>query len=246
MKAQVGNNIKLGIFVTLGTVFLIVAIYFVGKKQNLFDTTFGLRAVFKDVSGLQPGNNIRFGGINVGIIEGITIVNDTSIRVDMQIQEDVRKFIKADSKCIIGSDGLMGNKILIITPGSGGNPVKNNAYLATTIPVNMDDIMNNLKVTVQNAAVLTDDLSQITSSIRSGRGTIGKLFMDSVFAEDIDKTVTNIKKGAGGFQENMEAAKSNILLRGYFRKKEKAKEEELEKKETAKEDTTKNTKKRRK
>lgn len=230
MKKQTGNRIKLGVFVTLGTILFIVAIYFVGKKQNLFDTTFQISTVFKDVSGLQPGNNVRFAGINIGIIENIAIINDTSIRVDMEIQEEVQKFIKSDSKALIGSEGIMGNKILIITPGSNGSMVKSNSFIASTSPISMDDLLNSLKITIDNAAVLTTDLSDITSNIRRGRGTIGKLLMDSSFAEDIDQTVGNIKKGAGGFQENMEAAKNNILFRGYFRKKEK---EEQEKKEAA-------------
>jgi phospholipid/cholesterol/gamma-HCH transport system substrate-binding protein len=234
MKTQIGKNIKLGVFVALGTLFFIIGIYFVGKKQNLFDTTFRISAVFKDVSGLQPGNNVRFAGINVGIIENIQIVNDTSIRVDMQIQEKVHKFIKDDSQAIIGSEGIMGNKILIITPGSTGKVIKNDAFVATTAPVNMDDIMKNLKVTIENAALLTADLSEITYSIRSGKGTIGKLFMDSTFAEEIDKTVGNIKEGTGDFQENMEAAKSNVLFRGYFRRKAKEKEREAKEAEEAK------------
>jgi phospholipid/cholesterol/gamma-HCH transport system substrate-binding protein len=242
MKTQTGNKLKLGVFVTLGILLFIIGIYFVGKKQNLFDTTFGLRAVFKDVSGLQPGNNVRFAGINVGIIDNITIINDTSVRVDMQIQQDVKRFIKSDSRAVIGSEGIMGNKILIITPGSSNRVVKSNAFIATTAPINMDDILKNLKTTIENAAIITEDFSVITRSISSGKGTVGKLFMDSTFARDIDQTVTNVKKGTQGFQENMEAAKSNILLRGFFRKKEK----EQEKKAEAAKDSTSNTKKRRK
>lgn len=248
MKKQTGNSIKLGVFVTIGTILFVTGIYFVGKKQNIFDNTFGVSAVFKDVSGLQPGNNVRFAGINVGIIEDITIVNDTSIRVDMQIQQKVRKFIKSDSRGIIGSEGIMGNKILIITPGSKGGVIKSNSFISTTATVDMDEILKNLHVTIENAAILTGDLSMITTSIRSGKGTIGKLFMDSSFAEDIDQTVGTIKKGAGGFQENMEAAKDNILLRGYFRKKEKEEEQakkEQSKPEAQKPDTSSNKSKRR-
>jgi phospholipid/cholesterol/gamma-HCH transport system substrate-binding protein len=206
----------------------IIGIYFVGKKQNLFNRTFSISTVFKDVSGLQPGNNIRFAGINVGIIDNIIIVNDTSIQVDMQIQEEIHKFIKDDSRALIGSEGLMGNKILIITPGSSGRVVKKNAFIASSTPVDMDDILQNLKITIDNAALLTGDLSLITSNIRSGKGTIGRLFMDSTLAEDIDETLGTVKEGASGFQENMEAAKSNILLRGYFRKKEKEEEKAKE------------------
>lgn len=226
MKLKTENKIKLGIFITLGVLFFIVAIYFIGKKQQLFNNTFGISAVFKDVSGLQAGNNVRFGGINVGIIESISIMNDTSIRVNMQIQDDVHKFIKEDSKAVIGSEGIMGNKILVLTPGTSGNVIKKNSFIGTSSPVSLDDILENVYVTSGNAADITGDLAEIIHYIRTGRGTIGKLFMDSVFAEDIDRTIGNVRKGTKGFQENMEAAKSNVLLRGYFRRKEKQKEKE--------------------
>lgn len=243
MKLKNGNKIKLGVFVTLGTLLFIIGIYFVGKKQNLFDSTFGLRTVFKDVSGLQAGNNIRFNGINIGVIENITIVNDTSVRVDMQILQNSHKFIKEDSRALIGSEGIMGNKILIITPGSSTRIVKNNSYIQSQPPVNMDAILTNLKVTVDNSASITSDLSTIMDFISTGKGTIGKLLMDSAFAEDVDKTVGNIKQGAGGFKDNMEAAKSNILLRGFFRKKEKeAEEQQKQKQEKAEEKKEENRK----
>lgn len=231
MKLKTGNKIKLGVFITLGIVFFIIAIYFIGKKQQLFNNTFGISAVFKDVSGLQPGNNVRFGGINVGIIESISIMNDTSIRIDLQIQDDVHKFIKEDSKAVIGSEGIMGNKILVLTPGTSPNIIKKNSFITTTSPVGLDDILAKILVTSENAADITGDLAEIIHYIRTGQGTIGKLFMDSTFAEDIDNTIGNVRKGTKGFQENMEAAKSNVLLRGYFRRKEKQKEKELQEKQ---------------
>jgi phospholipid/cholesterol/gamma-HCH transport system substrate-binding protein len=58
-------------------------------------------------------------------------------------------------------------------------------------------------------------------NIREGKGTIGKLFLDSSFAQNLDKALVNIKQGAGGFKENMTAAKSNFFLRGYYNRKEK-------------------------
>ena len=72
MKKNSSNKIKLGIFVTLGLVVLILAIYFIGEKQLLFQSTFRLSGVFEDVAGLQPGNNVRLSGINIGTIESIS------------------------------------------------------------------------------------------------------------------------------------------------------------------------------
>lgn len=220
MKSNTKNTIRLGIFVTLGVLLLLVGIYFIGKKQQLFNSTIQVSAVFKDISGLIIGNNVRFAGINIGVIENIEVIADTAVRVDMSIDEKITKFIKQDAKAIIGSDGLIGNKILIILPGtSGQKTIKNNAFLNSITPVNIDDILLNLQTASLNISFISEDLSVITDNIRQGKGTIGKLFMDTAFAEDIDQTIGNIKQGAGGFKENMDAASKNIFLRGILRKK---------------------------
>ena len=229
------TSIRLGIFVSAAIVIFIVALYFIGKRQQLFSNTFKVSGMFRDVNGLQVGNNVRFAGINVGIIEDITITTDTSVKVDFSINESTRKFIKKDAKAIIGTEGLMGNKIIIITSGTSSTKIiQNNDVILTTIPVSIDDIMNNLKITSDNAAVLTEDLADIFENIKTGRGTIGKLFMDTTFAENLSQSIVNIKKGTGGFSQNMEAAKHNILLRGFFKNKEKTKENNKTKKDEEK------------
>jgi phospholipid/cholesterol/gamma-HCH transport system substrate-binding protein len=123
MKNSIANKIKLGMFISLGIAVLIITIYFIGERQQLFRNTFHLSGVFKDVAGLQAGNNVRLSGINVGTVENISLVSDTSVRVDFIIDENTRKFIKKDAVATIGSEGLMGNKVLIITPGTGGKTV---------------------------------------------------------------------------------------------------------------------------
>ena len=220
MKNNTNNKTKLGLFVTVGVLLFIIGIYFIGAKQQLFNSTFRISGILNDVSGLQVGNNVRFSGINVGVIEDIEIITDTSVRVDMIIDEKIRKFIKKDALAIIGSEGFMGNKVMSITPGSNGQKIiENNDYVETVIPISLDDILLNLKVTTDNTAVIASDMAVIVNNIRSGRGTIGKLFMDSTFAENMDATLVNLKQGAGGFKQNMDAAKNSFLLRGFLKKK---------------------------
>lgn len=229
MQKNKGDKIRLGIFVSLGLILFIIGIYFIGEKQQLFGSTFQISGIFRDISGLQVGNNVRFSGINVGVVNDIEIIADTAVRIDLAIDEKARKFIKKDAKAIIGSDGLMGNKIVIITPGTPGvKEIQENDFIETTIPVSIDDIMLNLKLTSGNAAYITRDLSVIVGTVRAGKGTIGKLFMDSLLALNIDEALVNIKQGAGGFKQNMDAASHNFLLRGFLKKKE-AKRKELEK-----------------
>lgn len=228
MKKDTGNRVRLGIFVSIGLLLLIIGIYYVGEQKQLFNKTLNLNAVFRDVSGLQVGNNVRFGGINVGIIDNIEIINDTAIRVTILVNKDVQQFIKRDAMAIIGSEGLMGNKVLTITSGTQGEKmIEEYAQLRVTTPVSLDEVLSKLKTTADNAALISSDLSAITSNIKNGRGTIGKLFMDTTFAENLDKTLVNVQQGTKGFKQNMDAAKDNVLLRGYFKKQEKKKEEKL-------------------
>lgn len=222
MQSTVTGNRKLGLFVLISIGLLIVAIYFIGKKQQLFGSTFVVNSIFTDISGLQIGNNVRYSGINVGIIDNITQMTDSTVKVEMLINEETRKYIRKNAKAIIGSDGLMGNKIVVITPGTPDNKqLVNNDVIETVEAISMDDIMFKIKVTSDNAADITTDLALIIDNISSGRGTIGKLFMDTVFAENIDQTLINIKQGAGGFDKNMKAASKSVFLRGFFKKKKK-------------------------
>jgi len=230
MKTKSVNKIKLGVFVSISIVLFTLVIYFIGQRQQLFSSTFHITGVFKDISGLQVGNNVRFSGINVGVIEDIEQFTDSSVRVDMMIEESSRKFIKKNAIAVIGSDGLMGNKIVSILPGTNSTqPISDNDDIATAVPVSMDDILLKLKLTSDNAAHITTDLSAIASSIREGKGTIGKLLMDSIMAENVSQALVNIKQGAGGFKQNMDAASHNFLLKGYLKKKEQAKKDAAKK-----------------
>ena len=112
------NNVKLGAFIAIGMLLLLFGIYLIGKKQQLFNSTFVISSVFKDINGLQIGSNVRFAGINVGVVENITIIADTAVQIDMFINYSIKKFIKKDAKAIIGTDGLMGNKIVTLLAGS--------------------------------------------------------------------------------------------------------------------------------
>ena len=230
MKSEGAIKWKLGIFILAGLVLLVFGLFFIGKQKNLFVPVFQLRSVFNNVSGLKPGNNVRFGGIVVGTVEGIQLITDTSVMVNMSIKDEVRKFIKKDANATIGTDGLVGDRVVLISPGTGnGQPVKDNDVLASRTPVETTQILEGLKTSADNAAEITRQLAEVAYKVNHGRGIIARLLGDSSMGNNLDATVVNLKKGSAGLNENMEAAKHNFLLRGYFRKKKKA--EEKKKKE---------------
>ena len=126
-------KIRLGLFITGGLTLFVLAIFFIGKQKNLFNPVFKLSAVFYNVGGLQVGNNIRFSGINVGTIDYITIITDSTVRVDMLIKKEVKKFIKSDCKVAVSSEGLIGDKLLIITSGGNDTTVVKEGQMLTAI-----------------------------------------------------------------------------------------------------------------
>jgi len=222
-------KVRLGIFVAGGLVLFVLAIFIIGKQKNLFNPVYTLNSTFYNVSGLQVGNNIRFAGINVGTVDNIFIINDSTVKVTMMIRKDVQKFIKKDCEAAIGSEGLMGDRLIIITQGGADAALTQDGdQLTSKEPVETDAIMASLKVTAGNVEIITQQLAEIMLKINGGNGTLGKLIQDTTIAENLNQTIVNIKKSSKGLDENMEAAKHNFLLRGYFKKKQKAAEQKAE------------------
>jgi len=225
---------KLGMFIIMGIFLFIVTIYFIGKNRNLFGDTFQLKSEFKSVSGLKIGNNVRFSGINIGTVKEIEFVSDSAVTVVVVIKEDVRKFIKTDALASIGSDGLMGDKVLTISHGNNSKKmVRNNDKIGSTNAIEIEDIMQSVKVSVDNAQVITYELAEFTSKMNNENSVLSKLVNDDNMGKSLDATLNNMQKATKGLNENMEAAKHNFLLRGYYNKKKKEEEEkkkqELEK-----------------
>jgi phospholipid/cholesterol/gamma-HCH transport system substrate-binding protein len=220
---------RLGLFILIGFIFFILAIFVIGKQKNLFDPVFRLTASFYNVSGLQVGNLVRFSGINVGTVDGISIINDSTVMVSMMIRKNVQRFIKTDSEIGIGSDGLIGDKILIITQGStNASQVEEHDDLLSSEPIETDVILESLETTALNVEIITNELAEVMLGINSGKGTLGRLIHDNTIANNLGKTMDNLEASTKGLEENMEAAQSNILLRGFFKKKEKDQRKALE------------------
>ncbi|MDZ4752604.1 MAG: MlaD family protein [Flavobacteriales bacterium] len=217
-----GYKIRLGIFVAAGIAIFAIAIFIIGKQRNLFNPVFKITTTFYNVSGLQVGNNVRFSGINVGTVDRISIINDSTVQVDMMIRKEVNQFIKNDCLASIGSEGIIGDRILMISQGSAEAPqAEEGQELLSQEPVETDEIISSLQITAVNAEIISAELAEIMVNINEGHGTLGQLIQDSTLSESFSATMLNLEKSSQGLEENMEAAKNNILLRGYFNKKKR-------------------------
>ena len=111
---EVQNNIKLGIFVLAGIVLFLAAVFLIGSENNIFNKTFTAHAIFKNVEGLKEGDNVWLSGVKIGTVKEVRIVKEGRVIVSLSLKENQNKFIKKDATAFIGSDGLVGNKIVVI------------------------------------------------------------------------------------------------------------------------------------
>lgn len=193
MASETFRNIRLGVFVTVGTTLLIAALYLIGNKQNLFGNTFRISAKFYNVGGLMQGNNVRFAGIDVGTVERVEIINDSSVNVVMVIEKDIQPFVKKNAVASVGTDGLMGNRLVNInSSGDHADSVEEGDELRTLRPIEQDEMVRTLNATNENMKAITSNLRTITDRINS-KNTLWSLLMDTVIAENVKASIVNIR-----------------------------------------------------
>ena len=204
-------KIRLGLFVAVGLALFVIAIFIIGKQKNLFNPVFKLSTTFYNVSGLQVGNNIRFSGINVGTVDRISIINGSTVMVDMLIRKEIKQFIKSDCKVAVGSEGLIGDRLLIISQGSADAPLaEDGKMLSSTEPVETDAIIASLQVTAGHTEVITKQLAEVMLKINSGRGTLGRLIHDTIIAENINQTIGNFQNASTEMKGMIVSTKDDI------------------------------------
>ncbi len=193
MKKKLQRSILVGIFVTLGLAIFIAAIYLVGKKENLFGSPVRVSAIFNDVKGLREGNKVRLSGIDIGTVSSLSFMNDNRVFIQMNLEEEQVLYVKKDSKVTIGSEGLMGSKVVMILPGTiDGIPVQEYDTLQTVEQVDIDDILEEVNKSSQNIAVVSSELISITRKINRGDGVFGKIFTDTTLTQNLDDATRNI------------------------------------------------------
>jgi phospholipid/cholesterol/gamma-HCH transport system substrate-binding protein len=210
MKNTSFNNLRLGIFVLAGTVLLVVTLYVIGNKRNMFSSVFRVSANFQNVSGLVAGNNVRFAGIDVGTVEKIKISNDTSVQVTMVIRKEVRPFIKKTAQASLGTDGLMGNSIINISTVNDNSPsIEEGDVIGTAKSLAVSDMLKTLNRSNDNLVVITQDLKEITHKFNTSR-MLDKLLSDEALVTDLNQTARSLK--TAGLQLQASTADINSIV----------------------------------
>ncbi|MFT4857694.1 MAG: phospholipid/cholesterol/gamma-HCH transport system substrate-binding protein [Algoriphagus sp.] len=193
MRGENKRSVFVGVFVFIGLAILVVGILTLGGQQKKFVKAIHLKAVFDDIGGLQTGNNIWFSGVKIGTVRKINFYGDSQVEIEMNVEEAVVDFIRKDSKATISSDGLIGNKIIVIYGGTTlAPPVQDGDRLESVMPLDTDKMMETLQVNNENLVEITADLKTLTSKLAAGEGIVGAVMTDSTLAENFRSILNNL------------------------------------------------------
>ncbi len=187
------QNIKLGAFVLAGLVLFFTAIVFMGKQGTVFSKTFSVSAVFKNVEGLKGGDAVWLSGVRIGIVKDVQIVEEGKVVVTMSLRERQNEFIRKDATANIGSDGLVGNKIVVIRPGSSPTIIHDEDTINSFSPTDTQELFNLAKDVGVNTKSITEDLRLITAKLNKGEGIVGELIHEGELSTEVRQLIYSLK-----------------------------------------------------
>ena len=202
MEKQSKRAVIVGVFVFLALVIFVLGVMTLGGQKSLFNRGAKINAVFNEVNGLQPGNNVWFAGVKVGTVQEVMIMKDGQVKVEMNVEKDHLSVIKKDAKAKVGSDGFIGNKLIILYGGSSAaGVVEDGTTLSAGASLNTEDMMATLQENNKNLLAITNNFKIVSDGMVSGKGSIGKLLNDDQLFTDLQNTVTTIKLAAINAQQ---------------------------------------------
>lgn len=197
MRNDNKKSVTVGIFVLIGIIILVTGILTLGAQQKAFVKSIRVSAVFDDIGGLQTGNNVWFSGVKIGTVKKINFYGESQVEIEMNIEASAVDYIKKNSKATISSDGLIGNKIIVIYGGTGQGPsVEEGDQLTAVMPLDTDRMMETLQVNNNNLVSITEDLKVLTEKIANGEGIVGAVLTDSMLVKDFKLMMSNLQRTA--------------------------------------------------
>ena len=213
------KSILTGVFVLAGIAILLAGVFIIGGKDKTFKKSVVINAVFADVNGLAKGSNVWYSGVKIGIVKKVSFV-DKGVLVSFSIEEEVEQKIRKDTKVKLSTDGLIGNKIVVLFGGTASSPeVENGNTLLVENGIGTEEIMATLQGNNQNLLAITNDLRVVSKALAEGKGTIGKLLTDPSLSNSLQATMATLNKAGSNAQvltANLSNFSKKLNNEGYF------------------------------
>ncbi|CAG5068656.1 hypothetical protein DYBT9623_01388 [Dyadobacter sp. CECT 9623] len=191
------RSVTVGLFVIIGIVIFVVGILTIGSMKKVFSSTITVKTKFDDVNGLKPGNNIWYSGVKIGTVKTIRFLENSRVEVMLNIEEKSQEFIRKNAKAKVSTDGLIGNKIIVIYGGTQKVPsIEDGDELVVEKMESTEEMLAVLSENNKNLLGITSAFKTISGNILAGKGTVGMLLNDERLYNDVDQTLAALKKAS--------------------------------------------------
>lgn len=187
------SELKIGLLSLLAVAIALMLIFTLSGEGGFSWQQYGLKAMFTSVPGLKPGAPVRVAGVEVGSVTEVVLTGD-KVEVAMTVSKDVQARITNMSTASLGSISLLGEAAVDITPSSNGTPVPEWGYLRVVPAPGIAEVTSQATLGLKQATDLVAD-------IRTGRGTIGKLFTDETLYREINSFVVAAEQVAASVNQ---------------------------------------------
>jgi phospholipid/cholesterol/gamma-HCH transport system substrate-binding protein len=189
------KQIAVGVFIFVGLMILIVGILTIGGQRKTFVKTFAVKVVLDDVSGLQSGSNVWLSGVKIGMVKKIKFTGQNQVEINLSIEKQVQQYVRKDSRARIGSDGLIGNKLVVVYGGTAdAGSIADGDYLQTEHGANTEDMAATLLASNKNLLEITGDFKTLSKRLIGREGMIGALINDAALAGKMRATIANLNQ----------------------------------------------------
>jgi phospholipid/cholesterol/gamma-HCH transport system substrate-binding protein len=236
------RNLIVGLFVVAGLALFTVGLFLIGNRHEAFARHIEFYAEFLNLDGLPKGAKVRVGGMDAGQVLDIGVPDSPSsrFRVKMRIDEKLHGLVRTDSIVTIGTDGVVGDTVLLVRPGSSHAQA---AVALTTLPSKepmdisellekgkglVDDADGTIRVVggkvntaLDGVTTTVSNVNDLVVGLKQGRGPAGMLLQNQALATQIRQTVTNAQQataGLGHASGQADALISDLQSRGLPQK----------------------------
>lgn len=202
-----GSTIRLGIFILIGSILFLVAVFLLGNKQSLFASTFEVKAYFSTIEGLRKGAAVRLSGIEVGNVSELRIMKDSMARVEVTLRlvSDIKPFIKEDMRASVETEGLVGNKIIVLHVGStASKQVESGGTIMAEDPLNFGALVEEAKGTLEYTKDMARNLAEIVEKVNNGSGSIGKLVNNDDLYNNTNRLIVTADRSLGSISYKLD------------------------------------------
>jgi phospholipid/cholesterol/gamma-HCH transport system substrate-binding protein len=201
-EVNVRKRVAVGVFIFLGLAILVVGIFTVGNQHKAFVKTITAKAIFDDIQGLQPGNNVWLSGMKVGTVKKVSFYGNSQVEIILSIEKQAESHIRKDAKAKITTDGLVGNKIVVIYGGTENMPaIADNDVLQTEHLAGMQEMMTTLQASNSNLLEITGNLKAISKKLTDGQGTLGELINDPAIADHLRSSIDHFRAASANSEK---------------------------------------------